>query len=168
GGPPGGRRARRRELRPPDAAARAPGQSRRYGSPRARARAAPPRRRAARGPPRRPAARWRPRAPLRRTSSRGVERLRLLARGEGVDDRVELAVEHALERVQREARPVVGDAALREVVGADLLGAVARADHGPAAGGDLRLLLVPRPLEQAGAEDLERLRLVLVLRLLVL
>src|SRR5439155_628770 len=81
----------------------------------------PPRRAAARAPPRPRAARWRPRAPLRRTSSGGLERLGLLARGEGVDDRVELAVEHALERVQRQARPVVGHAALREVVGAELL-----------------------------------------------
>ena len=42
---------------------------------------------------------------------------------------VELAVEHAVEGVQRQVDAVIGDAALREVVGADLLRAVAAADH---------------------------------------
>ena len=47
---------------------------------------------------------------------------------------VQLAVHDALDLVERQVDAVVGDAALREVVGADALGTVARADQGFAQG----------------------------------
>ena len=67
-----------------------------------------------------------------------------------------------------DADPVVGDAVLREVVGADLLGALAAADLRLARRRLLGLLALALRLVQAGAEDAHRLRLVLELRALVL
>src|SRR5437667_5791698 len=173
--PLGGRRARRSPGPPSRAAGAAPRRPGRRASCRARARAGPRRPRAAparrpppgeRSPPRarRPASR----TPPPRPSARRRQRLGLLAHDERVHDRVDVAVEHAVEGVEGQVDTVVGHPALREVVGADLLRAVARADHRLAVGGDLALLLAARALEEPGAQDLERLRLVLVLRLLVL
>src|SRR5439155_310392 len=171
----GGRRARRSPGPPSPAAGAAPRRPGRRASCRARARAAPRRRRAApaRRPP--PGGRSPPRArrppspgpPLHPSAGRR-QRLGLLARHQRVHDRVDLAVQHAVQGVEGHVDPVVGHPALGEVVGADLLRAVARADHGLAVGGDLALLLAARALEKPRAQDLERLRLVLVLRLLVL
>src|SRR5437764_1172652 len=83
-------------------------------------------------------------AALARPSSRFFgelgELLGLLLGGERVDEVVELAVHDAVDLVQGEIDAVVGDAALREVVGADALGAVARADQRLAGRGGLRLL----------------------------
>jgi hypothetical protein len=45
-----------------------------------------------------------------------------------VEQVVEIALEHRLELVHGDARAVIGDPALRKVVGADLLAAPARAD----------------------------------------
>src|SRR5438876_3925158 len=173
--PPGGRRARRSPGPPSRAAGAAPRRPGRRASCRARARAAPRRRRAAparRPPPggRSPLRARRPPspAPPPHPSAGRRQRLGLLARHQRVHDRVDLAVEHAVQGVEGHVHPVVGHPALGEVVGADLLRAVARADHGLAVGGDLALLLAARALEEPRAQDLERLRFVLVLRLLVL
>lgn len=54
------------------------------------------------------------------------------------------------------ADAVVGDAALREVVGADFFGAITGADEGAAVFGILGLLLLEFLLVEAGAHDLER------------
>src|SRR5690606_15039575 len=48
---------------------------------------------------------------------------------ERVDDLVEVAGQYFLQLVKREVDPMVGDAALREVVGADSFGAISRADE---------------------------------------
>src|SRR5258706_11054890 len=58
-----------------------------------------------------------------------LELLCLVLCGERADDVVQFTVHDALDLVQGQADAVVGDAALREVVGADALGAVARPDQ---------------------------------------
>src|SRR5918992_4156334 len=98
----------------------------------------------------------------------GGELVGPLLGGEGLGELFELAVQDGLEVVGGQADPVVGYAALREVIGADLRRAVAAADlrepHGP--------LLLPAlahlALQEARAENPQRLLLVLELALLVL
>src|SRR5713101_3195163 len=97
----------------------------------------------------------------------GAQRLRLLLRRQGVDKRIDFAVQHVVELMQRQVDAMVGDAGLREVVSANSFRAVARADHRTARLCDLRVLLRVGSLEQPRPQDLERARLVLVLRLLV-
>ena len=87
---------------------------------------------------------------------------------ERADELVEIALDDAIELVEREPDAVIGDAVLRVVVGADLLRALARADHAAALGADGGVLLLALDVEQAAAQDLHRLRLVLELRALVL
>ena len=81
---------------------------------------------------------------------------------------VEVALEHRVEAVHGQLDPVVGDPALREVVGADLLGALAAADLRPARRRQLLVAAAPLELEQSRTQDAQRLLLVLELRLLVL
>src|SRR4051812_3925639 len=87
---------------------------------------------------------------------------------ERLDQRPDVAAEHAVDVVESEPDAVVGDAALREVVGADLRRAVARADLRLAHARALRFLLGDPRVEQSRAQHLHRLELVLELRLLVL
>ena len=54
-----------------------------------------------------------------------MQLFRLVGGDEGVDEFVEGAVHDAVDLIERQADAVVGDAALGEVVGADLLAAVA-------------------------------------------
>src|SRR5439155_25135424 len=74
----------------------------------------------------------------------------------------------AFELVQRELDAVVAHAVLRIIVGSNLLAALAGADHPATLGGELRLLLLALDVEKAALQHLERLRLVLQLRALVL
>src|SRR3990170_8682034 len=94
----------------------------------------------------------------------------LMLGNERVDDLVErgLALEHEIKLVGGEADAMVGDAPLREVVGADALGAVARADLAAAVLRPLGVALRPLKLVEARSQHLHRLGLVLVLGLLVL
>src|SRR5882724_359915 len=87
---------------------------------------------------------------------------------ERVHERLELPTQDVGQIVHREVDPVVGDPALGEIVSADLGGPVAGADHRAALAGPLGLLLGDHPVEQPGAQHLQRLDLVLELRLLVL
>src|SRR5215213_927052 len=80
----------------------------------------------------------------------------------------QVAVQHLRQRVRGEADAVVGDAALGEVVGADLGRAVAGAHLQPAVARALGLGLGDAQVEEARAQHLEGLVLVLVLALLVL
>src|SRR5882672_1444182 len=57
------------------------------------------------------------------------EQLGLVLRGESVGELGQVAVHDVLDLVQREVDAVVGHAALREVVGANAIGAVAGADE---------------------------------------
>src|SRR5262249_32237853 len=91
------------------------------------------------------------------------EELGLAVRAELFDELVEVAFDDAIELVERDADPVVGEAILREVVSANLLRALAGADHGAALGTDCRLLLLAFDIHQARAQNLERLRLILQL-----
>src|SRR5688572_31952037 len=89
--------------------------------------------------------------------------LGLVLGGERVDDLVDLAVHDALDLVEREVDAVVGDPALRKVVGADALRAIARADQQLARRGGLRLLLGELLVADARRQHAERLLAVLVL-----
>ena len=74
----------------------------------------------------------------------------------------------ALQLVRREVDAVIGHAALREVIGANLLGAIAGADLALALLGDGVVLLLQLRLVEADAQHLHRLGAVLDLRLFVL
>ena len=124
---------------------------------RARTRRAPPRRGAATA--RRPSAsRARPRASSSRSaviagghgSPARPARSAVSASTQRLDHRVEVAVEHLVEVVRLEADPVVGDAVLREVVGADPLGAVDGADLAAPRGRRLAVGLLLRRRRAAG------------------
>src|SRR5262245_17731030 len=98
----------------------------------------------------------------------GFERLPPLLRSERLGELFEVALDDAIEPLDRQVDPVVRDAVVRIVVGADLLGPVTPADLRAARGGELLLLALTLELEQARAEDAQRLGLVLKLRFLVL
>src|SRR5262249_53432266 len=91
------------------------------------------------------------------------ELLGLVLGSERVDDVVELAVHDAVDLVERQVDAVVGDAALREVVGADALRAVARADQGLARRGGLRRELLLLLVLDARRKHRKRALAVLVL-----
>src|SRR5689334_20735364 len=74
----------------------------------------------------------------------GLELLR-----ERIDDLVQIAVHDRVDPVEREVDAVVGDAALREIVGADALAAVARADQALARGRFGARALAALAVEQA-------------------
>src|SRR5512145_2066006 len=150
-----------RSCAPPRRRPRAPG--RRGGLPfgsRARARRAP-------APP--AAAARRLRAATRSSPSgccvfrQRRELLGLMLGGELVEDLVEVPVHDGGDLVQREVDAVVRDAALREVVGPDPVGAVAAADEGLARRRLLRPLLAQLLVLDPRTEQRQRARLVLVL-----
>src|SRR5581483_11963733 len=69
----------------------------------------------------------------------------------------------AVQLIERKVDAVVSDAALRKIIGADALAAVARADQALAFAGARRLDPRPLRLEQLGLEQFHRLGFVLVL-----
>src|SRR5579871_164638 len=87
---------------------------------------------------------------------------------ERVDDLVHLAIHHEIELMEGESDAVVGDAVLREVVGADLLAAVAGAYHAAAFSAERGLLLLEFDFVETGAQHALRLGTILDLRLLIL
>ena len=104
-----------------------------------------------------------------RVGPRGLlQEARLLVEGDGLDQRVELAVEDAREAVPGEPHAVVGHAVVGEVVGADLLRAVAAAHLRAARVGDLGVGFGALQFVEAGAQHALRLGAVLGLRALVL
>ena len=107
-------------------------------------------------------------APLHSDRRRFLELLGVVERDDGIEDLGHVAFEHVLQLVRREVDAVIGDAALREIVGADLLGALAGADLAAAVLRDRVLLLAHLHLVEARAQHLHGFRPVLDLRLLVL
>src|SRR5437762_3947618 len=101
-------------------------------------------------------------------ASRRGELTRPLVGGQRVDDVVELAREHAIERVHGEPDPVIGDAVLLVVVRADLLGPPASLHLIAAHRAELRVLAVLFQLHETRAQDAHRFVLVLQMALLVL
>src|SRR4029453_11718450 len=97
-----------------------------------------------------------------------LARLPPLLGGERFGELVQIALDDAVEPLDRQVHPVVRDAVVGVVVGADLLRAVPAADLRAPRGRELFLLALALELEEASAEDAQRLRLVLELRLLVL
>ena len=76
--------------------------------------------------------------------------------------------DHLVDLVERQIDPVISDATLGKVIGADALRAIAGADLAAAVGRALGVELLAFELIEPRAQDLHRLRLVLVLRFLVL
>src|SRR5690606_15205133 len=91
----------------------------------------------------------------------------VLAR-ERIDHLVELAFENPVELVQREVDAVIGHASLREVVRANTLRSIPRADEALAARGRLALALRDLGVAQPGREERHRARAILMLGALVL
>ena len=75
---------------------------------------------------------------------------------------------HVLQPVEGQVDAVVGEPTLREVVGADALGAVAGADLGPAVGRPRGVLLPALLVVEPRPQQSHRARPVLVLRALLL
>src|SRR6266545_2141532 len=92
----------------------------------------------------------------------------LVVGGERFHDHVQFSVHDEVELMQGEADAVVGHAILRKVVGADLLAAVARADHAAPLRAQRRLLLVQLHLIEARTQHTLGLGAVLDLRFFVL
>src|SRR5438552_537509 len=88
--------------------------------------------------------------------------------GELIDQLAGIALEDVVQAVGREVDAVIGDAALREVIRADFLRALAGADLAAALLRHRLLLFADLHLVEARAQHLHRLRAVLDLRLLVL
>ena len=70
------------------------------------------------------------------------EFLRLEVGGQRLDERLQLAFHHLIQLMQREADAVIRNAILREIIGADLLAAVAGAHHAAPLRADFFLLLL--------------------------
>ena len=100
--------------------------------------------------------------------TRGLEGAAAVLGLERVGELLEVAVEDLVEAVDRVLDAVVGEPVLGEVVGADLLRALARPDLRAPGRRLLRLLALALGLVEARAEHAHRLLLVLELRLLVL
>src|SRR5438477_8671315 len=84
------------------------------------------------------------------------------------DKRLELAIHDGIELVDSEPDPVIGEPVLREVIGSDLLAAIARLDHRSALFRQCFLLLLHLNLVQASPQHAHALFPVLNLRFLVL
>ena len=89
---------------------------------------------------------------------------------EPLEEFVQIAVQRGfhLKAMDGKADAMVGDAGLREIVGADAFAAVAGAHLGLALLGDLLLLLALLQVEKAGPQHLQGLGLVFVLRFFIL
>src|SRR6185312_13747109 len=83
-------------------------------------------------------------------------------------DLVEVAVHDVGDPVEREVDPMIGDAALREVVRADALAAIAAADQALALGGLLGMALAAFLVAQPRREHRHRALAVAMLRAIVL
>src|SRR6476620_9881863 len=82
---------------------------------------------------------------------------------EGLDERIDVSIEDFRQLVQREIDPVVGDAVLRIVVGADLRRSIAGANLRLSHPRARRFLLGDFRIEQSGAQHFHCLQLVLQL-----
>ena len=87
---------------------------------------------------------------------------------ESVHERAELAVHRFGELMQSEIDAMVGDAILREIVRADLFGAIARLDLAAAFGSEELVLLLLLHFVKPGAENAHGLGAILDLRFFVL
>src|SRR4030042_3520708 len=85
-----------------------------------------------------------------------------------VNDLAQVAVEDTLEVVDRQVEAVVGHPGLGVIVGPDLFAPLPCPHLGAPVFGDLGVLFALGDVQEAGAEDAQRLLLVAVLRLLVL
>src|SRR5262249_3776253 len=94
---------------------------------------------------------------------------RLIFGEDRIDDLVErLAAHHLVDLVKGQVDPMIGDPALRKIVGADALRSVAAAALPLSPGGTGAGAGLPLHLVKTRAQNLERSRLVLVLGFLVL
>src|SRR6266568_1751200 len=84
-----------------------------------------------------------------------LQRLRLEVRGDRLDDRIEIALQDLRQAVDGEVDAVIGETVLREIVGADLFGALSGADLAAPALRDGVALLLDLEIQQARAQDLQ-------------
>src|ERR1700731_3115708 len=104
--------------------------------------------RAARAPPAWPPAAAQPRWPACRARWRSIaisqrrQQLGLMLADQRMNQLVQIAIHNMVELVERQVDTVIGHPALREVVGADPLGAIARTHQALACGGFLGVLLL--------------------------
>src|SRR2546423_896632 len=111
----------------------------------------------------------RPASVARGAIGRLAQAVGLVPGDQAIEHRVEIArLDELGQLVVLEIDPVVGDAALRIVIGADFLASVAGADGGTTNLGQGLLLLRHLAVEEPGHQHFFRLRLVLELRALVL
>ena len=80
-----------------------------------------------------------------------------------IDDVLELAADDGIKFIERKVDAMIGHPALREIVGTNSFAPIAAADLALAILGDLVMMLLLHLVEQAGPQDNECLRLVLVL-----
>src|SRR5690349_19674652 len=107
-------------------------------------------------------------SPMACAARSGTEPLLLAREPERGDQVVEVAVQHLGQVVNRVVNAVIGDAILGKVVGPDLGRAITRAHLRPPLARAGGLLLRDHLVEQAGAQHLECLDLVLELAFLIL
>ena len=91
-----------------------------------------------------------------------------VVRGQRVEERIHLALDYAVQRIEGKVDAVVGHPVLRKVVGTDALRAVARAAQRETVGAELRLLLAALEVEDARLEGREALLAVALLAALIL
>ena len=89
----------------------------------------------------------------------------LIVRDQSIDHFVDFTFDHPVELVERQVDPVVGHPPLREVIGSDPLGPIARADLALAVRRAFAVHLLALDVVEPGAQYLHRLGAVLVLRL---
>src|SRR5271167_3612170 len=87
-----------------------------------------------------------------RGHGRFLQLLRLVVGPQSFDNVVDLPLHHSVELMQGEPDAVIGEAILWEIISADLLAAVSRADHLPPLLGNLFLLLLKLHFVEARTE----------------
>ena len=97
-------------------------------------------------------------SPLRLRSSRQIRQFRcLILVNQRVDNFIErLTGENPVDLIERHIDPMIGDAPLREIIGADALGPVAGADLAAALGGALGIQFRALRIVHTGAKHLHR------------
>src|SRR5882757_1050669 len=108
------------------------------------------------------------RSPAQEGFGERSEQLGLVLRGQGASQLVQIAVQDLLDLVQGQVDPVVGDPALREVVGADASRAIAASDQRASLTGLLLLLISELSVLDPRCQHFHGPFAILVLRTVVL
>src|SRR5207247_6039670 len=104
-----------------------------------------------------------PRRPAKQQSIRPTQALLLVKLFKRLKQFRQIARDDRVESIQVQIDAVIGDAVLREIVGANSLAAVAGADQAPPLLGPFLVQLLLLHLEDAGPQDSQRPLVILVL-----